>query len=124
VDHAGCTCIFAKSGIADLKKLNICLDTYYFCQNYNFMFNLKVKLTRQQPRMSQICINPKIVIVVQGGDNGNGHSCLSQQPTMKLMALIHTRVLQRSAGQVSSVMIVVFSFGFSNLIQIAPQCPW
>jgi hypothetical protein len=59
--------------------------------------------------MSQIHPNNKIGIVAQRGDNGDGHSSLSQQPTMKVTMLINTMVLQRSARQVSSVLIVVFS---------------
>jgi hypothetical protein len=61
------------------------------------MFNFKVKLTRQQSKLSRIHPGNKIVIVVQGGDDGDGHSGLSQQPTMKLMTPINTLVLQRSA---------------------------
>jgi hypothetical protein len=49
--NAGCTRVLAKSGIADLRKLSVPLDTYYFCQNYNSMFNFNVKLTRQQSKM-------------------------------------------------------------------------
>jgi hypothetical protein len=33
-------------------------------------------------------------IVAQGADHGDGHSGLKQQPTMKLMTLIYTIVLQ------------------------------
>jgi hypothetical protein len=47
--------------------------------------------------MSQIHLNNKIVIITQGGDDGNEHSGLSQQPTMKLTRLIDAMVLQRSA---------------------------
>jgi hypothetical protein len=61
------------------------------------MFNFKVKLTRWQSRMSPIHSNNKIAIVAQESDDGNGHSGLSQQPTMKLTALINTMELQRSA---------------------------
>jgi hypothetical protein len=101
VDHAGLTHIFAKRGIADLKELNVPLDTYYFCQNYDFMFNFKVKLTRQQSKMSsnsfeqQNCdhSNNKTAIVAQWGDDGDGHSGLSQQLTMKLTTLIDTMVI-------------------------------
>jgi hypothetical protein len=60
-------------------------------------FNFKVKLTRQQSKMSQIHLKNKIAIVAQGDDDGNGHSSLSQQPTMKLTMLISTMVLKRSA---------------------------
>jgi hypothetical protein len=74
------------------------------------MFNFKVKLTHQQSKMSGIHSNNKIAIVAQGGNNGGGHSGLSQQPTKKVMMLIHTMVLSRSAEQVSSVLIDVFSF--------------
>jgi hypothetical protein len=42
-------------------------------------------------------LNNKIVIVAQGGEDGDGHSSLSQQPTMKVTALINTMVLKRSA---------------------------
>ena len=35
----------------------------------------------------------KIAIVAQLGDNGNGHSGLSQQSTMKLTTLMNTMVL-------------------------------
>jgi hypothetical protein len=61
------------------------------------MFNFKVKLTCQQSKTSQIHSNNKMAIVAQGGDNVDGHSGLSQQPAMKLMTLIDTMVLQRSA---------------------------
>jgi hypothetical protein len=44
------------------------------------------------------------------GDDGDGHSGLSQQQTMKLTTLINRTILQRSAWQVPSVLIVVFSF--------------
>jgi hypothetical protein len=47
--------------------------------------------------MSQIHLKNKIAIVAQGDDDGNGHSSLSQQPTMKLTMLISTMVLKRSA---------------------------
>jgi hypothetical protein len=60
--------------------------------------------------MSQICLNNKIWIVGQGGDDGDGHSGLSQQPTIKLTTQIDTMELKRSALQVLSVLIVVFSF--------------
>ncbi len=59
-----------------------------------------VKLTRQQSKMWRIIdyyLNNKIAIVTQGGDDGDGHSGLSQQPTMQLMTLIDTIVLKRSA---------------------------
>jgi hypothetical protein len=52
--------------------------------------------------MSRICANNKIAIIAQGGDDGNSHSDLSQQPTMKLTMLIDTMVLKMSAYQVSS----------------------
>ena len=68
-----------------------------------------VKLTRQQSKMSRIHSNNKIAIVAQGGDDGDGHSGLSQQPTMKLTTLIDTMVLKTSVQQVSSLLIVVFS---------------
>jgi hypothetical protein len=61
------------------------------------MFNFKVKLTRWQSRMSPIHSNNKIAIIAQESDDGNGHSGLSLQPTMKLTALINTMELQRSA---------------------------
>jgi hypothetical protein len=35
-----------------------------------------------------------MVMVAQGGDDGDGHSGLSQQPTMKLMTPIDTMVLK------------------------------
>jgi hypothetical protein len=41
--------------------------------------------------------NNKIAIATQGGDDANGHSSLSQQPTMKLTTLINTMVLKRLA---------------------------
>jgi hypothetical protein len=48
--------------------------------------------------MTRIHLNNKIMMVAQGGDaDGDGHSSLSQQPTTKLMTLINTMVLQRSA---------------------------
>jgi hypothetical protein len=48
--------------------------------------------------MSQIHSNNKMVIIAQGGDDGYGHSGLSQQPTKKLTMLIDTiLVLKRSA---------------------------
>jgi hypothetical protein len=53
--------------------------------------------------MSRIHSSNKIAIVPQGGDDGDGHS---QQPTMKLMTLIDTMVLNMSASQVLSVLIV------------------
>jgi hypothetical protein len=43
--------------------------------------------------MSQIRSNNKIAIVAKGGDNGDGHSGLSQQPAMKLTTLIDTVLL-------------------------------
>jgi hypothetical protein len=44
--------------------------------------------------MSPILLaNSKIAIVAQGGDNGDGHSGLSQQSTMKLRVLINTMAL-------------------------------
>jgi hypothetical protein len=43
--------------------------------------------------MSLILANNKITIVAQGGDDGDGHSGLGQQPTMKLRTLIDTMVL-------------------------------
>jgi hypothetical protein len=33
------------------------------------------------------------MIVAQGGDDGDGHTSLSQQPTMNLTTLIDTKVL-------------------------------
>jgi hypothetical protein len=57
------------------------------------MFNFKFKLTRQQSKMLPILADNKIAIVAQGGDDGNGHSSLSQQPTMKLTTLINTMIL-------------------------------
>jgi hypothetical protein len=35
------------------------------------------------------------MIVAQGDDDGDGHSGLSQQPTIKLATLINTMVLKR-----------------------------
>jgi hypothetical protein len=70
--HAGCTRILAKSGIADMKKLSVPLETLII-----FVFNFKVKLTRQQSKMSRIHSNNKIAIVTPGGDEGNGHNGLS-----------------------------------------------
>jgi hypothetical protein len=46
------------------------------------------------------------------GDDGDGHSGLSQQPTMKLMTLIDTMVLKMSAYQVSSLLIVALYLVF------------
>jgi hypothetical protein len=65
------------------------------------MFNVKIKLTRQQSKMTQIhskkkvtfCLNNKIAIVAQCGDHGDGHSGLSQQPITKLTTLINPMVL-------------------------------
>ncbi len=57
------------------------------------MFNFKFKLTRQQSKMLPILADNKIAIVAQGGDDGDGHSSLSQQPTMKLTMIIDTIVL-------------------------------
>ena len=54
--------------------------------------------------------NNKIEIVAQGADHGDGHSCFKKQPTMKLTTLIHRIVLRIVAQQVSSMLIVVFSF--------------
>ena len=76
-----------------------------------------VKLTRQQSKMSRIHSNNKIAIVAQGGDDGDGHSGLSQQPTMKLMTLNNTMVLKRSVQQVSSLLIVVFSLFFAIFLK-------
>jgi hypothetical protein len=42
--------------------------------------------------MSPILANNKIAIVAQGGDDGDGHSGLSKQSTMKLTTLIDTMV--------------------------------
>jgi hypothetical protein len=47
--------------------------------------------------MSRDRSNNKIAIVAQWGDDGNGHSGLSQQPTIKLTTLIDTMELKRSA---------------------------
>jgi hypothetical protein len=47
-----------------------------------------------------------------GGDDGDGHSDLSQQPTMKLTTLINTMVLKMSAYQVSSLLIVALYLVF------------
>jgi hypothetical protein len=47
----------------------------------------------QQSKMSPILANNKIAIVAQGGDGGDGHSGLSQQPTMKLTTPMDTVVL-------------------------------
>jgi hypothetical protein len=38
--------------------------------------------------MSPILANNKIATITQGGNDGDGHISLSQQPTMKLMTLI------------------------------------
>jgi hypothetical protein len=57
------------------------------------------------------------MIVVEGGGHGDGHNILNQQPTMKLTM---SMVLKISAFQVSSVLIVVFSFVFSTLIEVVP----
>jgi hypothetical protein len=55
-------------------------------------------------------LNNKIEIATQGGGDGDGQSGLSQQPTRKVTTQINTMVSQRSAKQVSLVLIVVFSF--------------
>jgi hypothetical protein len=68
-----------------------------FVKTIILTFNFKFKLTRQQSKMSQIRLNTKIAIVAQGGDDGDGHSGLSQQPTMKLTTMIDTMVLKMSA---------------------------
>jgi hypothetical protein len=62
--------------------------------------------------MSQTRANNKIAIVAQGGDDGDGHSGLSQQPTRKLTTLIDTMVLKISAYQVSSLLIVALYLAF------------
>jgi hypothetical protein len=62
--------------------------------------------------MSRIRANNKIAINTQGGDDGDGHSGLSQQPTMKLTTLIGTMVLKMSAYQVSSLLIVALYLVF------------
>ena len=72
-----------------------------------------VKLTRQQSKMSRIHSNNKIAIATQGGDDGDGHSSLSQQPTMKLTTLIDTMVLKKvSLGSfiiVDCCLLFIFS---------------
>jgi hypothetical protein len=62
--------------------------------------------------MSRIRADNKIAIVAQGGDDGDGHRGLSQQPTRKLMALIDTMVLKMSAYQGSSLLIVALYLVF------------
>jgi hypothetical protein len=112
VDHAGCTCILAKSGIADLKKLNVPLDTYYFCQNYNFFVQFQGQIDTSAVQNVLNLSEQQNSDRRARGDDVNGHSGLSQQPSMELtMPIDDTMVLQRSASQqVSSVLIVVLSF--------------
>ena len=72
MDHAGCTLILAKSEIADLKRLNVPLDTYYFCQYYKIRFKCLFKLIRQQSKIVPMYLNNKIVVPAHqtGHDNG------------------------------------------------------
>jgi hypothetical protein len=88
------------------------------------MFNSKFKLTRQQSKMSQIHPSNKIAIIAQGGDDGDGHSGLSQQPTVKLTTPIDTMSITKiSLASFISVDRCLL-FHFSNLIEMAPQWPW
>jgi hypothetical protein len=132
VDHAGCIDILAKSGIADLKKLNVPLDTYYYCQNYNFMLNFKVKLTCQQSKMSQIHSNNKIAIV-------RTTKLWSPRNVVTMAAATAASTNNQPwnwrcwstqwyyEGQPSKFhqcWLLSSLFCFSNLIERAPQLPW
>jgi hypothetical protein len=71
--------------------------------------------------MSRICLNNTIVIVAQGGDVGDGHSGLSQQPAMKVTTLINTLVIKKvSLASFVSVYCCLVSL-FKDLVEMTPQ---
>jgi hypothetical protein len=76
VDYAGCTRILAKSGMADLKKLKVPLDTYYFCQNYKFNVQFLGQIDKsagQNVANSKACAQQvKSSVVAHQADHDNG----------------------------------------------------
>jgi hypothetical protein len=99
VDHARCTPILAKSGIADLEKLNVPLARHLlFLSKLQFYVQFQGQIdtsalqnvTNSFKQQNRDRLNNKTAIFAQWGDDCYGHSGLSQQPTMKLTILINT----------------------------------
>jgi hypothetical protein len=124
VDHAGCTHILAKSGITDLKKLNVPTDTYYFCQNSSFMFNFRVKLTRQQSKCFEFISKlffgslPKEVMMVMAIQRPQPTTNHESEDADQYNGI--TKI--RAATFISAACCLPFCF--SNLIEMVPQSPW
>jgi hypothetical protein len=131
VDHPACTHIHKKSGITDLKKLNVPLDTYYFCQTLILCSFLMSNWHISNPKCHKFIRTTKLRSFEQ--QNRNHHSMELRwrwpqrpQPTTNHETdgtNQHNVVIKVSLASFISVDCCLL-FHFSTLIEMAPQWPW